>query len=97
MFFVFSKILIYFLAPITWILIFLILGFLTKNPRLKKYSFLASFFFFILFSNPFLLNRFARWWDVKETSLPSSAMYSCVIVLGGFTAEDEHRNGYFSE
>lgn len=33
---------------------------------------------------------------MKETSLPASASYSCVIVLGGFTAEDEHRNGYFS-
>lgn len=96
MFFVFSKILIYILAPITWILIFLIIGFFTKKPKLKKYFFLASLFLFILFSNPFLLNSFARWWDVEETSLPPNQTYSCAILLGGFTSEDENGDGYFS-
>jgi uncharacterized SAM-binding protein YcdF (DUF218 family) len=96
MFFVFSKILIYLLAPITWILIFLVIGVVTKKPKLKKYSFRISLILFILFSNPFLLNSFAKWWDVKETSLPEGTNYSCVIVLGGFTSEDANGNGYFS-
>lgn len=79
-----------------WIFIFLIIGLLTKKRKLKKYSLITSLTLFILFSNQFLLNSFAKWWDVKETSLLPHTTYSCAIVLGGFTAEDAERNGYFS-
>jgi uncharacterized SAM-binding protein YcdF (DUF218 family) len=96
MFFVISKLLIYLLFPTVWIFILLIIGLLTKKPKRKKYSFTIAFILFILFSNPFLLDRFAKWWDVKETKLPAGSNYSCAIILGGFGAEDENKNGYFN-
>lgn len=96
MFFVVSKILIYFLSPTLWILLFFIIAMGTKKQHLKKYSFRISMVLLILFSNPFLLNQFAKWWDVKENNLPANSKYSCAIVLGGFGSEDAGRNGYFN-
>lgn len=96
MFFVLSKLLISFVSPICWIVFFLIIGFFTKRRRLKKVSFGISLIIFFIFSNPFLLSRFARWWDVKETKLSSGSKYSCAIVLGGFASEDYNGNGYFN-
>ncbi len=96
MFFVLSKLIVYFLSPIFWIILFLTFGFFTKRQRLKKISYRISFVIFIIFSNPFLLNQFARWWDTKETKLPANSKYSCAIVLGGFVSEDYNGNGYFN-
>ena len=96
MFFVFSKILICLLSPTFWVFILTILGLITKKPKLKKYSFRIAFIIFILFSNPFLLNQFARLWDVKERVLAPNVSYSSAIVLGGFGSEDADKNGYFN-
>src|SRR5438309_12050124 len=95
MFFVLSKMFVYFLKPVIWIFIFFIIGLVTKKPRLKKYCLRISLILFILFSNTFLLNQFAKLWDVKETALPDYSTYSCAIVFGGFASEDTHQNGYF--
>ena len=50
----------------------------------------------LIFSNPFLLNRFARLWDVPTALLRNTKPYSCAIVLGGFTSEDSNGNGFFN-
>ncbi|MEP6582752.1 MAG: YdcF family protein [Ginsengibacter sp.] len=63
---------------------------------MKRISYGISIFIFLIFSNPFLLNQFARWWDVKETNLPPGKTYSCAIVLGGFASEDYNGDGYFN-
>ncbi len=96
MFFVLSKMLIFLLSPTLWIFIFFIITLITKKSKLKKVSFIASLILFILFSNNFLLNQFAKLWDVKETSLPANINYSCAIVLGGFGSEDANKKGYFN-
>lgn len=48
----------------------------------------------MLFSNPFLLNSFAQYWDINSNA--SESTYSCAIVLGGFVSEDKSGNGYFN-
>ncbi len=96
MFFVFSKLLNFLLVPIFWVLLFIAIGFFTKRKRLKKVSYAISLGIFLLFSIPFFLNQFARFWDVKETNLPFGKNYSCAIVLGGFASEDYNGNGYFN-
>ncbi len=96
MFFVLSRLLIFFLSPLLWVLIFMIIGFITKRKKLKKICLRISLVIFILFSNPFLLDQFARFWDAKETCLPPGRYYSCAIVLGGFASEDYKGNGYFN-
>jgi uncharacterized SAM-binding protein YcdF (DUF218 family) len=51
----------------------------------------------IVFSNPFLLNLYARVWEVGRAPLKQGKIYDAAIVLGGFTGEDKHGNGYFNE
>jgi len=96
MFFVISKILGYLLRPVLWILILFIIGLLTKKPKRKKYFIRSSLILLIIFSNPFVLIQFARWWDVKPAKLAADSNYSCAIVLGGYGSEDANKDGYFN-
>ncbi|ASU33710.1 hypothetical protein MuYL_1814 [Mucilaginibacter xinganensis] len=48
-----------------------------------------------IFSNPFLFNRFANSWDIKPVPL-TKPVYSCAIVLGGFSGGDANGNGFFN-
>jgi len=96
MFFILSKTLVVLLSPTLWIFTLVIIGFGTKRPALRKRLLSASLILFLLFSNTFLLNQFARWWDVQPASLPADKTYSCAIVLGGFGSEDMKKKGYFN-
>ncbi len=96
MFFVLSKLFSYFISPFFWIVLFLIAGLVTKKQQLRKICLRTSLILFLIFSNPFLLSRVARWWDLKETQLPEGKTYSCAIVLGGFASEDYDGSGYFN-
>ena len=96
MFFSLSKIFIYFLAPFVWIFILVVIGLITKRKKLKRICFIISFFLFLLFSNPFLLNQFAKMWDVQQTILPADKSYSAAIILGGYASEDAEQYGYFN-
>ncbi len=57
---------------------------------------MASAVVLIIFSNPFLLNQFAKRWDIKAVPLKKSGSYSCAIILGGFSSEDGHGHGFFN-
>lgn len=96
MFFVFSKLLIVFIYPVTWIAAFLIAALIVKNGKLKRRLTVIGTVLLLIFSNPFLLNRFARLWDVPTALLRNTKPYSCAIVLGGFTSEDSNGNGFFN-
>lgn len=94
MFFFLSKILTYFLYPLTWVLILLLLGLAFKKKR-RLFN-IVALIFFLVFSNGYLLNRVAAWWDAPPVNLPAGSKYSCVIVLGGFQAQDKEERGYFN-
>lgn len=96
MFFILSKIFLFLLSPTFWVIFFLVAGFFIKRKRLKKWCFGLAIGTFIAFSNPFLLNRFARYWDAPEVEMPLDAHYSAAILLGGFASEDFHGHGYFN-
>jgi uncharacterized SAM-binding protein YcdF (DUF218 family) len=96
MFFIFSKLLIIFIYPFTWILGFLIAAILIKKPVLKRRLLITTAVLSLIFSNPFLLDQFAKRWDIAPVPLKKSGSYSCVIVLGGFTGEDANGNGVFN-
>jgi uncharacterized SAM-binding protein YcdF (DUF218 family) len=96
MFFVFSKLLVGFIYPFTWILVFLIAAVIVKRPLLKRMFLITAAILALIFSNPFLLDQFARRWDIAPVPLKNSSAYSCVIVLGGFTGEDANGNGFFN-
>lgn len=84
MYFVFSKILLFLIIPLNWILALFFAGLLVKKVRLKRRLLGLSFCLLVIFTNPLLVNIFARAWNVKSNELPGSG-YSCGIVLGGFS------------
>src|SRR5476651_798274 len=90
MYFIFSKLLIYLLFPLSWVF-FLLVIFLTAKDRKRKRRYLAAAIITLyIFSNSFLFNLFAKCWDVPAYNLKPGESYSCAIVLGGFSG------GYFS-
>lgn len=96
MFFILSKLLIYFLYPITWIVTLLVIALFIKNIKVKKKFLIATIVILYIFSNTFLLNQFARFWDVPATQLKGNQQYSCALVLGGFVSEDQFKNGFLN-
>ena len=96
MFFFFSKILEFFIYPLSWILILVALALLVKKIPLRRRLLFAALAILVIFSNPFLLNQFADRWDIKNRPLNPAQKYSCVIVLGGFSSEVTPDSGYFN-
>lgn len=96
MFFILSKLIIYFLYPISWILVLTIFAYFLKNKKYKNRTLIAAIVLLLIFSNPFLLNQFAKNWDVAPNLSKTKNPYSCAIILGGYVSEDEHKNGYLN-
>ena len=96
MFFILSKVLLIFILPLTWIIAFLLAALIIKKPHLKRRFFITSTVLLLIFSNPFLLNKFASNWDIKPVPLKQTGSYSCGIILGGFSSSDAKGNGRFN-
>lgn len=84
MFFTLSKIASYFLSPLSWILILLVISILLRKRRSGIRVLVIALVLFYLFSNRFLADEFIRAWEVPltEESSPESS-YDAAIVLGG--------------
>lgn len=96
MYFILSKLLIYLIYPLTWIIVALISGLLIKNKKYARRFLLTGLILLLLFSNKFLLNQFAQHWDVYPDTVKTNGHYSCALVLGGFVSEDKTKTGYFN-
>jgi uncharacterized SAM-binding protein YcdF (DUF218 family) len=96
MFFVLSKLLLIFIFPFTWVVVFLIAAIAIKKQNLKRRYLIIASIILLVFSNPFLMNRFARMWDIQQVALKPNGTYSCAIVLGGFSGEDANGQGFFN-
>ncbi|MFD2873080.1 YdcF family protein [Mucilaginibacter ximonensis] len=95
MYFVLSKVLLFFILPIWWIIAFIVIGLIAKNKRTKKRWFIAAAVIFYLFSIPLLMNAFQNAWDIRTPV--NHKKYSCVIVLGGFSGEGGEDGGHFTD
>jgi uncharacterized SAM-binding protein YcdF (DUF218 family) len=96
MFFILSKVFVFLLNPLLWILIGLLIALVASTKKIRKIALIISLSLFILLSNPLLLNQFARQWDVNTGVVDKRKVYSCAIVLGGFSSEDENGEGFFN-
>ena len=96
MFFIFSKVFIFLLNPIIWILTGLLLALITSNQVFKRKALIFSISLFILLSNPFLLDKFAQQWDINSAALDKDKVYSCAIILGGFSSDAGNGEGFFN-
>ncbi len=93
---IFSALVSFFVSPIDWIIILLCLSFLTRSASVKKRYRLGALVIFLLFSNTWLLNGYARFWQPGPRDITSDSSFSCGILLGGFGNPDEQDHGYFN-
>ncbi|MBN2165915.1 MAG: YdcF family protein [Marinilabiliaceae bacterium] len=85
MFYIVSKILVYFLSPLIWSVIFFIAYLLWK----KRAFINIAFFFLIFFSNPFFFRVAISTWEPKIKPLPIiNDSTQTVVVLGGYSAHN---------
>jgi uncharacterized SAM-binding protein YcdF (DUF218 family) len=96
MYFILSKILLFLILPVSWITVLLIIALVSKDRKRKQSFLITSAIVFYIFSNGFLLNEFAKRWDIPPTTLNNTQPYSCAVILGGFSGEDANENGLFN-
>jgi len=96
MYFVLSKVLLFLLYPALWVFVLFVAALLLKNGKRKKRLFVIALVLLYIFSVPLFLNFFGHAWSVKADTLRKNQVYSCVIILGGFSSVDKYGNGYFN-
>jgi uncharacterized SAM-binding protein YcdF (DUF218 family) len=84
------------LYPLCWVFALLAIALLAKNRKRKKRLLIAAVVVLYLFSIPLFINMFARAWNVESVLPAEPKVYSCVIVLGGFSSVDNKGKGYFN-
>jgi uncharacterized SAM-binding protein YcdF (DUF218 family) len=96
MYFILSKILLFLLVPLNWVLALLIIA-IFKDDKVKRRRYLiAGLTLLYVFTTPFLFKEFTRLWDIKPIAKADTTKYSCVIVLGGFSGPHGHSGGNFN-
>jgi uncharacterized SAM-binding protein YcdF (DUF218 family) len=96
MYFILSKILLFILLPLYWVIALLLTGLILKNPKRKKRFFIVGLVLLYLCSAPVFLKAFQAVWDVKPYPANDTTKYSCVIVLGGFSSGGGQDGGHFN-
>lgn len=96
MYFILSKILLFLIYPAFWVFLLFVFALFIKNGKRKYRLLIIAIVLFYLFSIPLCINLFARAWSVKPGSAKSSQVYSCAIVLGGYTSVHQNGEGYFN-
>ena len=85
MFFILSKILLFLLNPLIWILFLLLLAYVNRKSLRGKKFLMASFILFIFFSNDFIFSEVMKSWEGRNEELKSTH-YDAVILLGGYSS-----------
>ncbi|WP_131535998.1 YdcF family protein [Pedobacter nototheniae] len=89
MLFILSKILFFFLKPIVWISILLLIALFSKNGRKRKPLILTAFILLFVFANSYLVGKV---FNAYEAEYPIDKKFDVGIVLGGFSGINERNN-----
>jgi uncharacterized SAM-binding protein YcdF (DUF218 family) len=84
--FLIGKLFLLLLKPLTWIVVLLVIGLITKNPKRKKRLIIAGFIALILFSNPFIFRLIAKSYEAQPVTLQPGQKFEAGILLGGFVS-----------
>ena len=84
--FLIGKFFLLFLKPLTWIIVFLLIGLLNKNQKLKRKLITAGLIALIFFSNPFFFRLVAKPYEGRPVTLNISQKFEAGILLGGFVS-----------
>jgi uncharacterized SAM-binding protein YcdF (DUF218 family) len=96
MFFILSKVLSFLLYPLLYIFVLLLIAVFSKNAKRKRNYLVYGLIALYVFSNSFLINRFANAWDIAPARLENGKVYNAAIVLGGFSSDDKDGHGMFN-
>lgn len=98
MYFILSKILLFLVVPLNWVLALFIIAIFKHDEVKRRRYIIAGLTLLYVFTTPFLFKGFTRLWDIKpEVSKADTTKYSCVIVLGGFSGSYGHNDGHFNQ
>ncbi len=95
MFFIFSKITYFFIAPSNWLTALLIWRFFTKSKVLKKRLSIVIIAFVLFFGNEFIYTKLATAWQAEPVQLPEGN-YEAGILLGGLSSFDKYGKGFLN-
>lgn len=90
MIFILSKLLLFAIMPLAWIIFLLGAAIFTKQHQRKRKFVLAAILLLLIFSNTYLLNIFTSFY---EANYPTKKQYKVGLVLGGFADENESTDG----
>lgn len=85
MFFVLSKILDFFVTPLAWILLLLLLSFFFRSrQKLQVRLRYAGLLLLLVFTNPWLVTRVLSWWEIPAINAAAIQQpYDVGVVMGG--------------
>lgn len=89
MFFIFSKLLSFAIAPLTWIFALLVWAIFTKQALKRRKLLISALLVLYFFSNSFLLNLVMRNWEIAPKKHNELSSYDAGIVLGGMLWYDK--------
>ena len=89
MFFILSKILYVLVAPLTWIVLALLIALFSKKVRRKRIALIVTASLLLLFTNPFLSNEAWLLWEHPPKSIASLPTYDAAIIFTGLTNQDK--------
>jgi uncharacterized SAM-binding protein YcdF (DUF218 family) len=96
MIFIISKIISFFIDPMIWIVLLLIIGKMTRHSIWKKRWYTSALICFFLFSNSWLLNQIWDKYQYQPVALESLPKTEAGILLGGLSGYDEQlKMGFF--
>lgn len=89
MFFILSKIFVFFLYPFSWVLGLFASYFFVKSHKIKKKLLLIALIISLVFSNAFIFDICINWWEVPAKSLSDiDSHYDYGVLLGGMISQD---------
>ena len=85
MFFVLSKIVHFFLAPLSWVFILIAVSFIPRFKIIRNKLIALAVFILFIFSNPFMYSVVSSAWNTKSIHPKElKTHYKAIVVLGGF-------------
>ena len=87
--FILSKLLLFLIKPIVWVIFSLIVGVFAKKATVKRKFFVTGLVLLVFFSNSFIGNLA---FNLYEAKYPAERNYDVGIVLGGFSAINKRNN-----
>jgi len=90
MFFLLSKLLLFIITPLVWIVALMLYAFFSKDERRKRKAFKISLILLLFFSNSFIVDEVVRAWEIPATTdkQVEGKLFEGAILLGGMTSYD---------